>query len=132
MKYLKYFESTLPNTDCLYKQSSKSELNAHKRCGMSDDEYFSIRAKFKELGIPYDYFLPGLPPTKHNNDPSSFCSIKVALIANSYTLDITKYEDEWWSVEESKLTLINQDRFKTYMCDTIQGVFDLLKDNFIN
>ena len=121
---IKKFESF---TNELYEESDLDWYTSHKRVGMSDDEYFKLKDFFSKFGS--QQFLPINPPTKHNNDPSSFFQV-TAKFSSFVKAEVMKMEDDWWFVRNSNDLCGYVAYFK---CDTIQGVFDLFNSfNSIN
>lgn len=111
----------------LYEESDLDWYTSHKRSGMSDDEYFKLKDFFSKFGS--QQFLPINPPTKHNNDPSSFFQI-TAKFSSFVKAEVMKMEDDWWFVRNSNDLSGYVAYFK---CDTLQGVFDLFNSfNSIN
>lgn len=105
----------------LFEESDLDWFMTHKRVGMSDEEYFKIKDYFTKLNAWL--ILPFNPPTKHNNDPSSFFQITVKF--NAFVkAEISKMDDDWWFVRNAN-DLTGYVAY--YKCDTIQGVFDLFE-----
>ena len=115
---IKKFESFQSN---LYEESNLDWYMEHKRVGMSDEEYFKIKDYFTKLNAWL--ILPSNPPTKHNNDPSSFFQITAKF--NAFVkVEISKMDDDWWFVRNANDL---NGYVAYYKCDTLQGVFDLFE-----